>query len=347
MILHPGPTTTSGYTYAYPRPAVTVDIVLFTFQDNALQALLIRRNTAPFSGAWALPGGFVDMDEDLEAAALRELREETNVSDVYLQQLYTFGAPDRDPRTRVITVAYFALLSQDQASRLQVRGASDAAEASWWNVSRLPELAFDHAHIVDYAVQRLRWKPGMDSARVSALAQRVHLVRAAGSVRDSAERTAGQAQFPSQAAGRRRRWKRQGKYARVVIVRPSCFGSAPRPWNWNRPGSGFLDSKVAQEGFSCNIAELYRPITASRHFSLPSCDLAAHTMDSQYLDVRSGVYIGSDAALLCGSRIRTEIAERGIPLSNIQRTPHSDGDIEFDELGVDRGAISGAFGIIP
>jgi 8-oxo-dGTP diphosphatase len=98
------------------------------------------------------------MDEDLESAAVRELLEETNVSDIYLEQLYTFGAPDRDPRTRVITVAYFALVSIDQARNLQIHGGSDAGEASWWNVYSLPELAFDHASILEYAMQRLRWK---------------------------------------------------------------------------------------------------------------------------------------------------------------------------------------------
>src|SRR5690606_24524984 len=104
------------------------------------------------------PGGFVNIDEDLEEAARRELSEETHVDDVYLEQLYTFGDPDRDPRGRVITVAYFALLSNDQATRFQIRGASDADEAAWWNIYELPELAFDHARILQYAVQRLRWK---------------------------------------------------------------------------------------------------------------------------------------------------------------------------------------------
>ncbi|GIV79135.1 NUDIX hydrolase [Litorilinea aerophila] len=146
------------YCYEFPRPAVTVDIILFTFKDNQLQVLLIQRNHPPFEHMWALPGGFVEMDEDLEAAALRELREETNITDVYLEQLYTFGQPDRDPRTRVITVAYFALLSADQAARLQVRGQSDAREARWWSVYNLPPLAFDHRRIIEYAVQRLRWK---------------------------------------------------------------------------------------------------------------------------------------------------------------------------------------------
>jgi len=148
----------SKFYYEYPRPAVTVDIVLFTFRRDALQVLLIRRKHDPFAGKWALPGGFVEIDEDLDAAAQRELYEETNVSQVYLEQLYTFGAPHRDPRTRVVSVAYFALLGKDQVDRLQLRGASDAADAAWWNVYSPPELAFDHGRILHYAVQRLRWK---------------------------------------------------------------------------------------------------------------------------------------------------------------------------------------------
>ena len=146
------------YCYDYPRPAVTVDIILFTFCDNQLKVLMVRRKHAPYVGRWALPGGFVQIDEDLEDAALRELREETNVNDIYLEQLYTFGEPDRDPRGRVITVAYFALLSNDQAQSHQIRGASDAEEAAWWNIYALPELAFDHDRVLLYAVQRLRWK---------------------------------------------------------------------------------------------------------------------------------------------------------------------------------------------
>ncbi len=146
------------YSYEFPRPAVTVDIILFTFRDNALQVLLIQRTNEPYKDRWALPGGFVDMDEDLADAATRELAEETNVTDVYLEQLYTFGEPGRDPRTRVITVAYFALLSADQASRLDVRGGDDTRDARWWNIYDLPELAFDHGRILQYALQRLRWK---------------------------------------------------------------------------------------------------------------------------------------------------------------------------------------------
>ncbi|MFN8439869.1 MAG: NUDIX domain-containing protein [Caldilineaceae bacterium] len=146
------------YTYQYPRPAVTVDIILFTFHEEALKVLLIQRGHDPFAGKWALPGGFVEMDEDLSQAAMRELAEETNVTDVYLEQLFTFGEPNRDPRTRVITVAYFALLGVDQAKQLQVRASSDAGDARWWDIYAMPELAFDHERILQYALQRLRWK---------------------------------------------------------------------------------------------------------------------------------------------------------------------------------------------
>jgi 8-oxo-dGTP diphosphatase len=149
---------TQRYTYDYPRPAVTVDVILFAFQNDTLNVLLVRRAHDPYAGKWALPGGFIGEHEDLYDAALRELKEETNVSNVYLEQLYTFGQPDRDPRARVVTVAYFALLSADEVAQQQVQGGSDAGEARWWNIYDLPELAFDHRHILAYALQRLRWK---------------------------------------------------------------------------------------------------------------------------------------------------------------------------------------------
>ena len=139
-------------------PAVAVDMILFAFQQGHLTVLLIRRRNDPFKGRWALPGGFVGEDEDLYDAALRELKEETNVTNVYLEQLYTFGQPGRDPRTRVISVAYFALLSTGELAQQQVHGADDAGEARWWNIYQLPDLAFDHQRILDYALQRLRWK---------------------------------------------------------------------------------------------------------------------------------------------------------------------------------------------
>lgn len=149
---------TQRYTYDYPRPAVTVDVILFAFQNDTLTVLLVRRTQDPYAGTWALPGGFIGEHEALYDAALRELKEETNVSDVYLEQLYTFGQPDRDPRARVITVAYFALLSVDELAQQQVHGGGDTSEARWWNIYALPELAFDHRNILQYALQRLRWK---------------------------------------------------------------------------------------------------------------------------------------------------------------------------------------------
>lgn len=156
---HPIPSpSTQAYSYAHSRPAVTVDMILFAFQHDQLTVLLIRRAHDPFQGKWALPGGFVGESEDLDHAAARELKEETNVANVYLEQLYTFGEPGRDPRTRVITVAYFALLSADEVAQQRIRSGSDAGDARWWNIYALPELAFDHQQILDYALQRLRWK---------------------------------------------------------------------------------------------------------------------------------------------------------------------------------------------
>ena len=133
---------------------VTVDIVIFTIQQGVLKVLLVKRLIDPFIGQFAIPGGFVLEDEDLDEAAVRELREETGVSDVYLEQLYSFGKPDRDPRGRVVTVAYFALISADR----KLKAGSDAAEAAWYAMDDLPPLAFDHATILNYALERLRNK---------------------------------------------------------------------------------------------------------------------------------------------------------------------------------------------
>jgi len=139
----------------YERPLVTVDVVMMSLRQRDLQVLLVKRRSWPYEGLWAIPGGFVNMDESLEEAAKRELQEETGVQDVYLEQLYTFGDPGRDPRTRVITVVYFALLD---AERLYVRAADDAATVGWFSVYHLPSLAFDHAKILQYALNRLRGK---------------------------------------------------------------------------------------------------------------------------------------------------------------------------------------------
>ena len=133
---------------------VAVDIVVFTIQSGELKVLLIKRKIPPFVGRHAIPGGFVLDHEDLEQAALRELKEETGVRDVYLEQLYSFGAPKRDPRERVISVSYFALISADRS----LKAGTDASEADWWPFANLPSLAFDHAQILGYALERLRNK---------------------------------------------------------------------------------------------------------------------------------------------------------------------------------------------
>ena len=143
------------HTYPFPRPAVTVDCVVFRVDQETLEVLLIKRGGEPFKGAWALPGGFVDVDEDLVVAARRELLEETGLDVPYLEQLYTFGVPGRDPRGHTVTVAYFALLAPGAPP---IEAASDAAEAAWFAVRRLPSLAFDHEEVIACAIDRLQGK---------------------------------------------------------------------------------------------------------------------------------------------------------------------------------------------
>ena len=148
--------TTKTFTYDFPRPSVTVDVVVFAILTGKLQILLIRRLHEPFAGYWALPGGFLEIDEDIESAARRELAEETALADLYLEQLYSFGKPGRDPRGRTITVAYYALLSADKAG--ETFAGDDAAEAQWFGIEQLPNLAFDHDEIIRCAIERLKGK---------------------------------------------------------------------------------------------------------------------------------------------------------------------------------------------
>lgn len=144
-----------SYTYEYPRPSLTVDCVVFGIDDENLKVLLIQRGAPPFEGRWALPGGFVHMNESLDDAARRELQEETGLERIYLEQLYTFGEPKRDPRGRVVSVAYYALV---KLSDHRVHAATDAREARWFSVWETPALAFDHEKLLETALTRLGGK---------------------------------------------------------------------------------------------------------------------------------------------------------------------------------------------
>lgn len=141
------------YTYPYPRPAVTADCVVLRFNPDQLEVLLIRRGHPPFEGRWALPGGFLDMDETLLQAARRELEEETGLRLTLLEPLAVFDAPDRDPRGRVITLAHLALVRLDEQV---AQAGSDASEAAWFPLGDLPELAFDHDQVLAAAQAALR-----------------------------------------------------------------------------------------------------------------------------------------------------------------------------------------------
>lgn len=172
---------TKTYTYDYPLPACTVDMVIFTIRRGKLMVLLIRRRDDPFKNKWAIPGGFVEVGvghksrgkqgESLDAAAERELLEETSLErerdQVFLEQLYTFGNPDRDPRGRVITISYYALISPEAYHRVQA--GDDAVEAVWFDVEELPGMAFDHADIMAMAIERIRGKIDYDPRLARAL----------------------------------------------------------------------------------------------------------------------------------------------------------------------------------
>lgn len=136
-----------AYTYEYPRPSVTADCVVITKEDTP-QVLLIQRGFEPFKGCWALPGGFMNMDETTEQCAIRELEEETGLKISDVRQIGAFSKVDRDPRGRTITVAYLAIVD----APLEVKGLDDAAKAQWFPLSTLPPLAFDHADILREAI---------------------------------------------------------------------------------------------------------------------------------------------------------------------------------------------------
>lgn len=141
------------YCYRYPHPAVTTDNVIFGYDGTSLSVLLVERGKEPYKGHWAFPGGFLDMDETAEEGAARELKEETGVGHVILEQLQTFSDVDRDPRERVITIAFYTLVWQKD---YQVAGSDDAADARWFHLSELPPLAFDHKQILQVALKRLK-----------------------------------------------------------------------------------------------------------------------------------------------------------------------------------------------
>ena len=143
------------FTYEYARPALTTDCVVFGLDDDDLKILLIERGAEPFKGRWALPGGFAQVGEHLDETARRELAEETGLTDIYLEQLYTFSEPDRDPRERVVTVTYYALVNLFEH---RLNATTDARNAAWFALDDVPDLAFDHAEILETAYHRLQGK---------------------------------------------------------------------------------------------------------------------------------------------------------------------------------------------
>jgi 8-oxo-dGTP diphosphatase len=148
--------TQGKYVYDWPRPMVTADAAVFAFVEGRPRLLLVQRKHEPFKDRWALPGGFVEIEEDLPGAAARELAEETGLKDVPLEQLRTFGRPGRDPRGRTITVVYFGIAGKNWE---QVKAADDAAEVRWFDIEHLPSMAFDHDEIARCAIESLKQAP--------------------------------------------------------------------------------------------------------------------------------------------------------------------------------------------
>ena len=157
------------YVYEWPRPMVTADAVVFAFSEGRPHLLLIQRKRDPYKDRWALPGGFVEIDEDLPDGVARELAEETGLTNVALEQFRAFGRPGRDPRGRTITIAYFGITEQD---RQPIKAADDAADVRWFDIDNLPPMAFDHDEIIRHAIERLMqteaYRKHMDQARSSS-----------------------------------------------------------------------------------------------------------------------------------------------------------------------------------
>jgi ADP-ribose pyrophosphatase YjhB (NUDIX family) len=153
-------------------PGVTADLVIFTVCESRLKVLLVKRAEEPFASCWSIPGGFLEAGESLDDAAVRVMRDKTGVKEVYLEQLYTFGDPDRDPRARVITVTYFALIPW---KNLIQPASSNVADVAWFPVDDLPSLAFDHKKIVNYAVVRLRAKASYSNVVYGLMPERFRL----------------------------------------------------------------------------------------------------------------------------------------------------------------------------
>jgi 8-oxo-dGTP diphosphatase len=146
------------YTYDWPRPMVTVDAVVFSNTDDKIRVLLINRGKEPFKGKWALPGGFVNMDEELEDAVVRELEEETGLTGVKLEQMHTFGTIGRDPRGRQISVAFMGIATTCQD---KIKAGDDAAKAKWFDIEELPkDMAFDHKKVVRFAIEKIKYESG-------------------------------------------------------------------------------------------------------------------------------------------------------------------------------------------
>ena len=155
--------TKGKYTYEWPRPMVSADAAVFRISGGKTSLLLIKRNNEPFKDKWAIPGGFVELDEELEDAAARELAEETGLTGIHLEQMRAFGTIGRDPRGRMITVTFMGVTSEENP---EVKGGDDAAEAKWFDIENLPDdLAFDHDKVIKFAIEKLKNSENIDTSR--------------------------------------------------------------------------------------------------------------------------------------------------------------------------------------